>query len=546
MKKGFLSIVLHAHLPFVRHPEYDSFFEEIWLFEAITECYIPLIRSLERLHNEGVNFRLTLSLSPSLISMLSDELLQTRYLIHLNKQIELAEKEIVRTKGMLKYQKLARLYQRLYLDTRDIFSRQYNCNLLTAFQKFSAVGRLELITCAATHGFLPLLNKTETAVRNQINTGIETFISHFGFSPAGFWLPECGYYPGLESHLKSAGIKYFFVDTHGINNASNPPQNSVYAPLDCGNNVLAFARDSESSRSVWCSREGYPGDHDYREYYRDIGFDLELDYIAPYILDGHIRINTGIKYHRVTGRDQPKEIYRPNLALDKACQHAEDFISKRQLQINQLSADMDRPPIIVSPYDAELFGHWWFEGPQWLEWVLRFADSETNGIQTISCSDYLEQVSVHQVAIPSASTWGEQGYSNFWINETNDWIYPLLHKAGTDMEKLAQTFQGVKVSRLQERALNQAVRSLLLAQASDWPFIMKTGTTVEYANKRITDHLARFNYLLDSIRKNAINERYLCALEILDDIFPETDFRNFIAQEHSSFLADEQKILVDS
>jgi len=548
IKKGFLSIILHAHLPFVRHPEYDSFFEEIWLFEAITECYVPLIRSLERLHKDHVNYRLTLSLSPSLISMLSDELLQSRYLAHLNKQLELAEKEIVRTRGTDKYQKLARFYRRLYLDTQDIFARQYNCNLLTAFKKFSATGHLELITCAATHGFLPLLNKSEAAVRNQINIGVQTFISHLGFAPAGFWLPECGYYPGLEKHLKNAGIDYFFVDTHGIDNASKAPRNSVYAPLNCGNNVMAFARDPESSRQVWSSHEGYPGDYDYREYYSDIGFDLDMDYIAPYILDGHIRINTGIKYHRVTGADLAKEAYHPKKALYKAQQHAHDFINKRQRQINRLSADMDRPPIIVSPYDAELFGHWWFEGPQWLEWVMRFADSDSNAVQTISCADYLTQVSSHQLATPSASTWGDQGYSNFWINETNDWIYPLLHKAGADMEQLATAFRGVKASPLQERALNQAVRSLLLAQASDWPFIMKTGTTVEYARKRITDHLARFNYLRDSIRNNAINDRYLCAMEILDNVFPEANFRNYYLpkQESNATISINQKIQVNS
>ena len=527
MEKGFLSIILHAHLPFVRHPEYDSFFEEIWLFEAITECYVPLIRSLARLRQDRVNYRLTLSLSPPLILMLSDPLLQSRYLSYINNRLALAEKEIVRNKNTPEYQKLARLYRRFYLDTRDIFANQYDCNLLTAFKEFNATGNLELITCAATHGFLPLLNKSEAAVRNQINTGVETFIAHLGFAPKGFWLPECGYYPGLEKHLKNAGIDYFFVDSHGIENASVPPRNSVYAPLDCGNNVMAFARDPESSRQVWSSHEGYPGDYDYREYYNDIGFDLDMDYIAPHILDGHIRINTGIKYHRVTGADLPKEIYQPRQALHKAQLHAHDFISKRQLQINRMSPTMDRPPVIVSPYDAELFGHWWFEGPHWLEWVLRFADENTNRITTISCSDYLQQVAGHQQATPSASTWGDQGYSNFWINETNDWIYPLLHKAGADMEQLATIFQGVKASPLQVRTLNQAARSLLLAQASDWPFIMQTGTTVEYATKRITDHLARFNYLRDSIRNNAIDERNLTALEILDDVFPELDFRNY-------------------
>jgi 1,4-alpha-glucan branching enzyme len=527
MKKGFLGIILHAHLPYVRHPEHESFFEENWLFEAITECYIPLIGVLDRLQKDSVDYRLTLSLSPPLISMLRDDLLQSRYLKYLHRLLELAEKEIIRTRKQPEFQKLARLYRRFFKNTLSTYQDQYNCDLLTAFDKHQKAGTLELITCAATHGFLPLLNVSETAVRNQINVGVNTFKSNLGFSPTGFWLPECAYYPGLETMLGEAGIKYFFVDTHGIMDASQPPRNGIYAPLDCGNGVVAFARDPESSRQVWSSHEGYPGDFDYREYYRDIGFDLDLDYIAPYILDGEIRINTGIKYHRVTGNNKPKEIYNPKIALAKAHQHAQDFINKRQQQIDGLCDNMDRPPIIVAPYDAELFGHWWFEGPHWLEQVLRQASEGTNNVQTVSCSDYLKRETSHQAATPSASTWGDQGYSSYWINETNDWIYPFLHKAETDMEKLASDLQGLAVSPLQTRALNQAARSILLAQASDWPFIMKSGTTIDYANKRITDHLARFNYLHDCIRKNRINERYLTALEIMDNIFPGIDFRDF-------------------
>jgi 1,4-alpha-glucan branching enzyme len=527
MKKGFLSIILHAHLPYVRHPEHDSFFEENWLFEAITECYLPLISALDRLYEDKVDYRLTLSLSPPLITMLRDELLIARYQKHLHKLIELAEKEVFRTRNLPEYQKLARLYRRFFLNTLNTFQNQYQCDLLAAFKKHQSAGNLELITSAATHGFLPALSVSETAVRNQVNIGVDTFKANFNHAPSGFWLPECAYYPGLESVLADAGIDYFFVDTHAIMDASAPPRYGVYAPLDCGNGVRAFGRDPESSKQVWSSKEGYPGDYDYREYYSDIGFDLDLDYIAPYILDGKTRINTGIKYRRVTGEDKPKEIYQPKIALEKARQHAQDFIGNRQQQINQLSASMDRPPIIVTPYDAELFGHWWFEGPAWLEQVLRLASDTTNDVQTVSCGDYLKLQTSHQVATPSASTWGDQGYSSYWINEENDWIYPYLHQAEEEMEKLASDLQGLSVNPLQERALNQAARSILLAQASDWPFIMKSGTTRDYARKRITDHLARFNYLHDSIRKNNINERYLLALETMDNIFPDINFRDF-------------------
>ena len=525
--QGFLSIILHAHLPYVRHPEHDSFFEENWLFEAMTECYLPLIGVLDRLQTDNVDYRLTLSLSPTLMSMLRDDLLQSRYLEHLHSRLELAEKEIIRTRRQPQFQKLARLYRRFFLNVLNTYQDCYQGDLLAAFQKHQATGKLELITTAATHGFLPLLNVSETAVRNQINLGIATFKSNCGHAPTGFWLPECGYYPGLETLLADAGIKYFFVDTHGVMDASQQPRNGVYAPIACGNGVAAFARDPESSSQVWSTKEGYPGDSDYREYYRDIGFELDADYIAPYILDGITRTNTGIKYHRVTGENLPKEIYNPRQALAKAYEHAQDFIDKRQRQIGLLGATMDRPPIIVAPYDAELFGHWWFEGTHWLECVLRLASEKTSGVQLISCSDYLKQQPSTQVATPSASTWGEQGYSGYWINETNDWIYPLLHKAELEMEKLARVVQGLTLTPLLTRALNQAARSILLAQASDWPFIMKSGTTIDYANKRITDHLARFNYLHDSFRKNRINERYLTALEIMDNIFPHIDFRDY-------------------
>ena len=526
MNKGYLSIVLHAHLPYVHHPEYASFFEEIWLFEAITECYLPLIAMLDSLHADEVSYRLTLSLSPTLLTMLRDPLLQSRYINHLQRQLELAEKEVDRTCHQPQCQRLAEMYRYQFQSKLCSYRDHYQCDLIAAFVKHQQSGKLELITTAATHGFLPLLNISETAVRNQIKVGIEVFRASTGLQPKGFWLPECAYYPGLEKLLHEAGIDYFFVDAHGLMNAGQFPNGGVYKPIDCGNGIAVFGRDPASSQQVWSAQQGYPGDADYREYYSDIGFELDLDYIAPYILDRKTRINTGIKYHRITGRDQPKQFYEPQQAQAKAQQHAQDFVRQRQFQIDALSSEMDMPPMIVAPYDAELFGHWWFEGPQWLESVLRLT-SNSGGIQTVSCSDYLALNLPRQTALPSASSWGESGYSSYWLNDTNDWIYPLIHKAGNELEKLVGDLKGLAVNALQQRALNQAVRSLLLAQASDWAFIIKSGTTVEYAKKRIMDHLARFNYLHDAIRKNRINERYLTALEIMDDIFPEIDFRDY-------------------
>ena len=527
MKTGYLSLILHAHLPYVRHPEHDSFFEENWLFEAITECYIPLIGVLDRLLHDQIDYRLTLSLSPPLLTMLRDELLQQRYLKYLHSRIELAEKEVVRTQKLAEFKPLAEYYLKFYQDTLAVYQDQYQGDIISAFKKHYDTGQLDLITCAATHGFLPLLNISETAVRNQINIGVNTFKSHLGFAPTGIWLPECAYYPGVEKLLAEAELQYFFMDTHGILNAKPTPISGVYAPINCGNGVHAFGRDPDSSKQVWSSHEGYPGDFDYREYYKDIGFDLDLDIIAPYLLDDNTRINTGIKYYRVTGKDVEKQRYDPAVASAKAKQHAADFINKRQQQLAALTQTMDRVPIIVAPYDAELFGHWWFEGPQWLEEVLRLASNINQPLETSACSDYLQHSTPAQFASPAASSWGDQGYYSYWLNDSNSWIYPYLHQAEAELEKLALDLKDLTVTSFQARAANQAARSLLLAQASDWPFIMKAGTTTQYANKRITDQLARFNYLMDCIRKNRINERYLIALETMDNIFPDIDFRDY-------------------
>lgn len=527
MEAGFLSIVLHGHLPYVRHPEHLSYFEENWFFQAITECYLPLINVFDSLHDDAIHYRLTLSLSPTLLAMLGDALLLSRYIKYLQERLELAEKEIIRTKNNPNLQKLARLYRRLYQQLLQNFIKRYNGNLITAFKKHHQSGNLELITTAATHGFLPLLNTTNNnIVRNQINIGINAFKDALGFKPQGFWLPECGYYPGIECLLADADIAYFFVDSHGLTNASQRPYYGVYAPIYCTNNVAAFARDPHSSQQVWSAQTGYPGDFSYREYYRDIGFDLELDIIAPYILDGKTRINTGIKYHQITGTNA-KKIYQPRKATNKALLHAQDFIDKSQQHTNELYAEMQRTPIIVAPFDAELFGHWWFEGPQWLEQVLRLASHKNNRLKTICCSDYLAIYPKNQTATPSASTWGDQGYSSYWVNPDNDWIYPHLHQAGIKMESLANTFTLVDENSLLERALNQAARSLLLAQSSDWAFIIKSGTNTAYAKKKIIAQLARFNYLHDTISANNINERYLMALEQMDNIFPTINYRNY-------------------
>jgi 1,4-alpha-glucan branching enzyme len=523
MSKGYLSLVLHGHLPYVRHPEFEDFLEEDWLYEAITETYIPLIIVFEKLLEDNVDFRMTMTLSPTLISMLSDPLLQGRYLKHINKLIELSHKEIERTTWQSDFQRLAIMYLNGFCKARDVFEK-YKKNLVTAFKKFQDAGKLEIVTCGATHGYFPLMDVCRESVRAQVKVAVSHYESVFGRKPKGIWLPECGFTPGHDEILKEAGIRYFFTDAHGLLHGSPRPKYGVFAPTYCrGTGVAAFARDLESSKQVWSSIEGYPGDYNYREFYRDIGFDLEFDYIKPYIHPEGIRINTGIKYYRITGTGNKKEPYVPEWAREKAAEHAGNFMFNRQKQVGYLYDLMQKKPIIVSPYDAELFGHWWYEGPQWIDFLIRKIAFDQNDIKMITPGEYLQENPRNQVVTPSMSSWGWKGYSEMWLQGPNDWIYRHLHAASKKMTELSKC--NPNGNNAMKRALNQALRELLLAQSSDWAFIMGTGTHVEYAVKRTKDHLLRFNRLYEDVKSNSVDEDWLSSVEQNDNIFPDIDYR---------------------
>ena len=425
MEKGYWMLVLHAHLPFVRHPEYKDSFEERWLYEAIIETYIPLLQMFERLERDRVHFRLTMSLTPPLVNMLNDVLLRDRFQLHLEKLIELTEKELIRTEKEPEFHNTAIIYNELLKKFHKIYLEDYKRDLVGAFKNFQDKGNLEIMTCGATHGFFPLIGIHRECVKAQIEVAVNNHKISIGKPPGGIWLPECGYNPGDDEILKHYGINFFFVDSHGLFFSNPIPRYGTYAPVYTPCGVAVFARDMESSRQVWSSKGGYPGDVDYREFYRDTGYDLPEEYIKPYIHESGIRINTGIKYYRVTGDTvelSEKKPYNYHKALEKARIHGEHFVKTRIEQIEYWQDNLKILPLVVSPYDAELYGHWWFEGPHFLEQVFRAMQNQGK-ILPVTAVEYLEKHPTHQVAVPSTSSWGHKGYNEYWLNETNDWIY---------------------------------------------------------------------------------------------------------------------------
>jgi 1,4-alpha-glucan branching enzyme len=542
---GSLALILHAHLPFVRHPEHQHFLEEEWFFEAITECYIPLVRMMQRLIDERVPFKLAMSLTPTLCAMVRDKLLCDRYVRHLDLLIDLAARERKRNRNHPQLCELANFYFDTFRETRRFFVNKCKCDLLSSFRELRESGELEIIASAATHGLLPLLQSTSggssEAARAQILIGRDIYSDLFAAQPTGFWLPECAYAPGLESILQDANIRWFVLDAHGLLFGKPRPRRSIYAPCYTPAGPAAFARDRDSSQQVWSSQGGYPGDPAYREFYRDAGFDLPMEHLGP--VGRGTRKFSGIKYHRITGPGDEKQLYDPVAAERVAETQAFHFLDERRREIRETTAT-GFDSIVAVPFDAELFGHWWFEGPHFLEILIRQATNERD-FRLSTPSEYLTAHPTQQIIEPAASTWGENGYFEVWLNPSNAWIYPQLDIAAQRMSEIARKHASAAVGQplllpsgnpaggapalqFADRILKQLARELLLAQSSDWAFLIKTGTAREYATKRTIDHLSRFNRLHDQLDMNTVDEEFLRECESRDNLFPNVNWRYYV------------------
>ncbi len=414
---------------------------------------------------------------------------------------------------------LARFYHQRFLEARD-FYRELGRDIVGAFAQLQEDGIIEIITCAATHGFLPLMEGFPEAMRAQIQIGCDEYKECFGRRPAGIWLPECGYIPGIDRLLSDANLRWFVVDAHGLMYGEPRPRFAIFSPYYTPAGPAVFGRDRESSRQVWSSREGYPGDPAYRDFYRDIGKELPLEYLGgPFAREGQRR-HTGIKYHRITGAEH-KEPYRRDWALGAVDAHASHFLHSRVQQIEELKRMMPIDPIVLSPFDAELFGHWWFEGPEFLDLLLRKAAYDQQAFKLTTPTRYLADHQTLQMVAPSPSSWGNKGYWEVWLDQCNSWIYPHLHAAARRMTEMARKHAKTR-SKYTIRMLRQMARELLLAQSSDWAFLMKTGTAKEYATKRTTDHVMRFTKLYEALAEDRKDEALLTACETRDNLFPQS------------------------
>lgn len=510
-------LVLHSHIPYVKKQGRWPF-GEVWLFEAMAETYIPLLSSWAHLEADNINMPLTLGLSPTLLEQVSSSYVKQEFVQYL-KEREISAGEDERyflSRGEKQLAETASVYRRFYCDIRRDFVIDFDSDLIRIIKLMQEKGFIEVITTAATHAYLPLMDVSDA--ENQVYWGKQVYRKHFDCEPRGFWLPECGYKKGLEDILAKHGFKYFYVDSHAIEGGKplgifsgeweDKPDIetfantglSTYRPYKLeGTDITVFGRNAMVSHQVWSAEYGYPGDEFYREFHKQ-------------------QPGSGFKYWRVTDRSKPldkKVLYDARLAKLKARQHASHFVNSLRETGREAKKLGFAAPLIVGCYDTELFGHWWWEGVTWLESVLK----EINASSDLTMVLPSELTCARHSAQIFDSSWGMGGKHFIWDNKETGWMWEIINRVGKEYEKLQQLSL---TGDFEQRATTQALKELMLLQSSDWLFMVSNNLTRDYAMKRFFEHYTKFLRISDTLHNNKVDDdfiKWFAGVECEDDLF---------------------------
>ncbi|HZL29268.1 MAG TPA: 1,4-alpha-glucan branching protein domain-containing protein [Acidobacteriaceae bacterium] len=559
---GYLTFTLHAHLPYVvNHGTWPHGIE--WLHEAAAETYLPLLRVLGNLERDGIALHCNLNLSPILLEQLAHPVFKAEFPKYVERKIISAREDeaFFTSTGEQHFADTARFWHKFFSDTLSDFNA-LECDIVSGFRHFNDAGLIEIITCGATHGYMPLLG-TDESVRAQVRTAVDVHIRHIGKHPRGIWAPECGYRPagfwdypvesangfptpagynriGVEQALSESNLEYFFVDTHLVEESA-PVQSpyrlrngsvtgaapkalvdkearSLYqpyfvdGPYDKKYAASVFPRDPRTGVQVWSGECGYPGDSAYLDFHKK-------------------RWPGGHRYWKVTGPKvdmNDKQPYCPQEAAERTKSHASHFVHL-VYEALESSLNADIPPILCSPFDAELFGHWWFEGPQWLEAVARTLHDYPTGLELIDCSSYLDRFPRAGFIAMHEGSWGAQGTNHVWMNPDTSWTYTHIYPAENFTRDVC-TSGAWRETPQGERIVKQLCRELLLLESSDWQFLITTGAARDYAEARFNNHNDQFNEIKEiwlgygaTGGISAEQEEQLAAIELRDSVFPDID-----------------------
>jgi 1,4-alpha-glucan branching enzyme len=508
---GGLCFVFHSHLPYVlSHGRWPHGAD--WLSEAAAESYIPLLDVLYQLVQEGISPKMTIGLTPILCEQLRDDKFLFEFLAYLYQKQETADlnRNEYHEQGDTRMEKLAKHWVLYYSSVQDHFENVYSMDLVGAFKQLQDEGHIEIITCPATHGYLPLISE-DSCIRAQLQVGMESYRRHFGRDSRGIWLPECAYRPGydwispldeegkevprkgIEEFLSELGFRYTIIDSHllrggkaigvylvrfeGLRKLWEQYENELgvfqeikeRSPYD-----VHWIGGSAPSRS---GEHGYPGDGNY------------LDFHKKKFPGGH-------RYWKITSAKADlgdKVVYDPDVAEERLRENAAHFADVVRGVLMENAKNESPLPVVCAPYDTELFGHWWFEGPKWLYHVLKHIHSDPQ-VYACTASEHLATVQAAPVVSLPEGSWGEGGFHYIWLNDGTRWTWDYVYGAEKKMVEAVEHY-GHRADTSVQRLLRQMGRELLLLESSDWQFLMSTQSASDYAEMRLLGHAHAFNQL---------------------------------------------------
>ncbi len=563
MHSGNLVFILHTHLPWVfNHGKAPH--GEAWLFEAVAECYIPLLNVFNELNAEGINPGVTLDISPILCEQLEHPDFKNRFRNYCDSMAAAAVKDRKNFKswGYSEHHIwLTKYWEDWYKSRLDDFEKKYGHSVIKGLKELQDNGAIEIMTCGATHGYMPLLGY-DRSINLQIKVAIENYKKHFGREPKGIWLPECAYRPayewhsmipvapfnqkqlraGIEQFLALHGIEYFVTDQDLIErinpvgkyiddnkdkfvHTDNPDINNFQpdftpTPLNIFNissgnpdygTAAVFTRHRDIAMQVWSGEVGYPGEPDYLDFHKK-------------------HLDSMLRYWRVTDNKADmmyKTLYHPDWTEDKTELQANHFIHHIENTLNWNKNKYGSPATLCAPFDTELFGHWWFEGPEFLKKVIKGL-YHSPYVNTVSASNQLYNINPREIVTMPEGSWGENNNHDVWMNENNKWTWEAIYNSELRLHKI---FEKIDIPKgMLKRVMLQAVRELMLMHSSDWQFLIHTIAAKDYAEQRFYFHTNDFNRLCDIIDillegKDLTNEQlsFIDKTEKLNPVFPELE-----------------------
>ncbi len=569
MTVGSFVFMLHSHLPYYRMAGMWPFGEEN-LYECMSETYVPLLNAISELYEEeGIKAKLTVGITPILAEQLNDEHLKQGFIEYLDSRIEAVSKDLerypdpkVEHSQHLKY--LAKYYFDWFNHIKDCFINKYNKDLISAFKKYQDLGCIEITTSGATHGFSPLL-ATDSNLNAQFKVGSDTTKRLFGKKAKGCWLPECAYRqgyefvgkdgkkkwrPAIEVILQNNDIEYFFTESHVIEGGNSVGNRRVvgiygnieYIPLPQREatgydtysaywlpdaQVAVMGRNNRAGFQVWSAADGYPGDGVYREFHKKDD-------------------KSGMNYWRITSSKTDlgdKMLYDPVLAMNQVNSNSDHYTTLLYHLLNDYKKSHNgKEGLIMVSFDTELYGHWWFEGVEFIKQVIRKLNNFIPDIERCTAGEYLQKhPPVDTIQIPESS-WGQGGHFYVWLNHLTEWMWPIINGCEKRIIDIVSKYEKIPEDKLLHRALNQLARENLLLQSSDWPFLITTWQAKDYATERFEEHVARFEKIADMIENGKIDDEELKKIEAIDNCFSVIDYRVYLPIEEGIIPQQEAKL----